>query len=125
MTTEQTPEYLKTHTLKGALLAHDLAAEVESLRAGLGEKKHAGVTLAKESGVSVVLVALRAGGSLDPHQAAGPVTIHVLDGRVRVTAGESQVEAAKRTLITVGAGVRHAVEAIDESAVLVTIAQGD
>jgi quercetin dioxygenase-like cupin family protein len=78
-------------------------------------------TLLKTPHLRVTLVALKAGDRLEEHEAAGPVTIHGLEGRLRVTAGAETVELAPGQLLLLDVGTPHAVEAIEQSAFLLTI----
>jgi quercetin dioxygenase-like cupin family protein len=79
------------------------------------------VTLVKEGGLSVVLAHLHAGASLDEHAAPGAATVQVLDGRVRVRIGDETVEAPGGRLVAFNAGVRHSVEALEDSTLLLTL----
>ena len=115
-------EYLRTHTLQAEHLMLDLEAAARELR-GLDESQdRRAVTLVRQSGLSVVLVHLRAGGALEEHAAPGPVTVSVLDGHVEVTLGGESFDAPSRRLVAFDAGVRHSVRALEDSTLLLTIA---
>lgn len=66
------------------------------------------------------LIALVAGRSLDEHDSPGEATVHVLHGRVRLVAGDTGWEGSPGDLIVVPA-VRHSLEALEDSAVLLTV----
>ena len=66
------------------------------------------------------LIALAAGRRLDEHDSPGEATVHVLHGRVRITAGDLGWEGSPGDLIVVPAA-RHALEALEDSAVLLTV----
>ncbi|MHA6781970.1 cupin domain-containing protein [Pseudonocardia saturnea] len=68
------------------------------------------------------VIALVAGQKLDEHDNPGEATVHVLHGRVRLTAGELGWEGSPGDLIIVP-DARHALEALQDSAVLLTVAK--
>jgi quercetin dioxygenase-like cupin family protein len=68
------------------------------------------------------VIALVSGEKLEEHDNPGEATVHVLHGRVRLTAGELGWEGSPGDLIIVP-DARHAVEALQDSAVLLTVAK--
>ncbi|HSL06648.1 MAG TPA: cupin domain-containing protein [Pseudonocardiaceae bacterium] len=68
------------------------------------------------------LIALAAGHRLDEHDNPGEATVHVLHGRVRLSAGEIGWEGSPGDLLIVPVG-RHALDALEDSAVLLTVAK--
>ncbi|MGI8814892.1 MAG: cupin domain-containing protein [Pseudonocardia sp.] len=68
------------------------------------------------------LIALSTGQMLDEHENPGEATIHVLHGRVRLKAGETSWEGSPGDLLIVP-DARHTLEALDASAVLLTVAK--
>jgi quercetin dioxygenase-like cupin family protein len=79
-------------------------------------------TLIKDADLRVLLIALRAGARLEEHHAPGRITIHALDGRLRVGVTGQAIDLAAGQLVTIGPAIRHDVEALEESAFLLTIA---
>lgn len=69
------------------------------------------------------LIALAADQGLDEHDSPGEATVHVLHGRVRLSAGEDGWEGSPGGLLVVPA-VRHSLAAIEDSVVLLTAGKG-
>lgn len=114
--------YLRTHDLQAEHMVLDLG-EVVTVMHGESEKfsDRGSVTLVKQSGMNLVLTHLHAGATLQEHAAPGAATVQVLDGRIRVTIGSNVEEVRGGRLIAFDAGVRHSVQAIEDSALLITL----
>ncbi len=114
--------------MHGPLQSFDLDAEAARLReeeAFRGGRRNS-ITLRKGEGMSVVLLVMGAGDGLEEHAAPGPISLMVREGRIRFTTPEDgEVEAGPKTLLACDAGVRHAVEAIEDSVCVLTIARGE
>ena len=67
------------------------------------------------------LIALRSGSGLDEHESPGEATLQVLHGRVTLVAGEQSWNGTTGDLITIP-DARHALQAVEDSAVLLTVA---
>lgn len=67
-------------------------------------------------------IALLAGAALSEHRNPGEATVQMLVGRVRMTAGDEACEAAEGELLVVPDAV-HALEALEDSVVLLTVAK--
>jgi len=68
------------------------------------------------------LIALASGHRLDEHDNPGEATVHVLHGRVRLSSGDVDWEGSPGDLLIVPAA-RHALDALEDSAVLLTVAK--
>jgi len=110
--------------LSAPLLQLDLAEELRQVRHELraGTAGHVAKTLSKYDDLRTVLIAFEPGGCLDRHQTQGRVCIHVLEGSVAVRIGEQAFVLGRGGLLHVGPHVAHEVEAMEPSALLVTIA---
>lgn len=78
-------------------------------------------TLLKDGPLRVVLVALAAGGKLQEHPAPGPTTVHALTGRATLRAGGAAHALLPGVLVALAAGEPHAVDAAEETTLLLTI----
>lgn len=112
--------------LTGALLTLDLNGEIEQLRSeGRWQSGHTAKTLAKYSDFRVVLIVMKSGGRLEKHQTEGRISVHTLDGRIRFSTAERSVELATGQMLTLEHSIPHDVEALVDSAFLLTIAWRD
>lgn len=68
------------------------------------------------------VIALAAGQSLTEHENPGEATVQVLRGRVRLSTGDVTWEGAPGDLLVVPQA-RHSLEALEDSAVLLTVAK--
>ena len=109
--------------LAGPLLAFDLAVEAAQLRYehGWRDGDQSANTLVHEPDLRVVLIALRRGARIREHRTAGRVTIQVVSGRVRLYCADQPVELAAGHLLALEPGVPHDLDALADSAVLLTV----
>lgn len=70
------------------------------------------------------LIALTSGTRLDEHENPGEATIHVLRGRALLVTVDSSWEGADGALLVVPQA-RHAVEALEDTVILLTVAKLD
>lgn len=77
--------------------------------------------LVKTASLRVVLVTMRAGTELQEHSAPATITVQPVQGRISFLVEAEERELAPGSLVTVEAGVRHTVRAIEDGAFLLTI----
>lgn len=119
-------EYADTHTMAGDVLLFDLQEEEEALRPGTGAASNGltAKTLFKQGALRATLVSFEKDGRMDDHQASGPVSVQVLKGTVMLSVDGRESQLVEGALVTIGAHVRHSVQALDPAAILVTVAFG-
>ena len=102
----------------------DAVAREQARRAAAGASGRSAETVygGHEHALRQTVLALTAGSSLDDHENPGEATIQVLHGRVRLTAGEVTWEGRSGDLLVVP-DARHALKAIEDSAVLLTVSK--
>ena len=103
----------------------DLRAMADELIDQLPGKGRQTRSLARESGVSVLLMAMEAGNVLREHSADGVVTVQPLRGYAVLEAGGESFELRPGQLLMLQPGVRHDLRAGEQCVVLLTITGGD
>ena len=84
-----------------------------------------GKTLVKEGALRITQVMLRKGSPLGSHRIAGPVSIQVLRGHLRLSSADGEMQLEAGDLVAVDGGVAHAAEAMSDCALLITMAMPD
>ena len=82
---------------------------------------HHAKTLFKKHDFRVVLITMDRAAHMKEHHADGTISVQVLKGRIRLNVGGKPHDLAAGNLFTLGASIRHNVEALDDSAFLLTI----
>ncbi len=80
------------------------------------------ITLFKSEGMRVVLVGLHNDAELKTHKAPGQISVQVLEGHIRFSTEEQEVELAAGQMLTLHAGISHRVLAREEAVFLLTVA---
>ena len=89
---------------------------------GWRQGQHSARTLLKAADLRLVLIAIHAGDRIEEHRAPGRITIHALSGHIRVTAAGQDSDLPAGHVLTLARDAPHAVEALADSAFLLTIA---
>jgi len=112
------------HQVARALLTFDLFGEVERLRGeeSWRQSMRNAKTLVKEPDFRIVLIVMRQGGRMEEHRAPGRLSIQTLTGHVRLQVLDQTIDLPAGHVLVLDSDVAHDVEALDESAFLLTIA---
>lgn len=106
-------------------LRFNLSDELRQLRGEDSYRRETGrssKTLAKYPDFRIVLVLMKANSEMKEHHADARISIHALEGTIRVHLPEEKVELGAGELLALDYGIRHDVEALAENAFLITIA---
>ena len=118
-------QHRRPHTspMAAPFLEFDLIRELEQLH---GERDwnrgQNAKTLVKHDDFRVVLIALKARARLPEHQTKGRISIQTVAGHIVVRAQGRTFELPTGSLLALDQGLPHDVEALEESAFLLTIA---
>jgi quercetin dioxygenase-like cupin family protein len=106
-----------------ALNRFDLNTELTRLWADAPIQAHGrdSLTLVRDLSLDLVLVSLKAKAHLPEHKASGAISVLVLDGRILFRAFGERLELGVHGLVTLPARMLHEVEALEDSAILITI----
>ena len=101
----------------------DLTAATDRLQnePNAGQHGHRQMALFHHGPATVALYCFEAGSKLPDHVVDGPVTIHVLEGRLQVKTAQSKHELPANHLLRLAPGVNHDVEAVEASKMLLTV----
>jgi quercetin dioxygenase-like cupin family protein len=122
---EQEVKHRRPHprSLSGSFIELDLVREIEELeREAEWETGQNAKTLVKFDDYRVVLTALKARRKVPAHQTDGRVSIQVVKGHALLRAEGRTFDLWPGRIVTFDRGILHELEAIDESAILQTIA---
>lgn len=110
--------------LTGAAMKFDLEAELATLRQELSWRRgdRNARTLVERDGFRLVLTALKIGARLRPHRTPGWVSINVTQGLLRIRAAGRELELPAGHILVLDRDQPHAVEAVEDSAFVLTVA---
>ena len=110
--------------LAAPYLEFDLAGELAQLRREAGwQSGHNAKTLVKYDRLRVVLIALQAGATIPGHHTDGQISIQTVSGHIQVRAHGRHFDLRQGGLLALDRNLPHDVVALDDSAVLLTIAR--
>ena len=104
-------------------MAFAIAEEISKIKAdqpSTNQGKRSAV-LAKNEHVSIVLAVLARSEALQEHQTEGQITVTVVQGAIRFDALNERVRLNAGGLLTLRPGIRHSVEALEDSAFVITV----
>ena len=111
-------------TLSGPLLEFDLAGELDQLHrdeSWLQPTGRSSKTLVKHSDLRIVLIAMKTNTRMHEHTAAGRISVHTLTGHIRLHLPDRIVDLPAGRLLALDQCVPHDVEAVEDSAFLLTL----
>jgi quercetin dioxygenase-like cupin family protein len=101
---------------------HAKAGEPVSVQAAPGSPQaNQTTTLIKTSSIEVIRLVLPAGKELAAHRVDGDITLQCLSGEVALSAGEYSCTLAAGMMTFVAGGQDHALSAMQDSSLLLTI----
>jgi quercetin dioxygenase-like cupin family protein len=111
-------------TLDTPALEFDLIAEIKKLREELlGQSSgRSARTLVKHPDFRVVLIALKAGAQMHEHHATARISVQTIEGHIRLHLAERTVDLPAGRILALDQCLRHDVEALEDSAFLLTAA---
>ena len=114
----------EARSLRDPLMQFDLAAEIDRLttESEWDDGDRNSIVLAKDSRLRVLLSVIRAGARIGDDDAEAAITVQVLGGRVTLRRDVHAIDLADGHLGTIESGGSWTVEAVEDSAVLLTIA---
>lgn len=117
----------KLPQLGQSLLRFDLHREIQALRQEDSWNRDTGrssKTLAKYPDFRIVLILMKANTKMDQHRAEGRISIHQMLGKMCVHLPDQDVTVSAGDLLALDCGVLHNLEALEESAFLLTLSWG-
>jgi quercetin dioxygenase-like cupin family protein len=116
-----------SRALTGANLVFDLAGHAVELRReeSYAQTGRVGRTLVKEGALRLTMTALRKGTEAGTHHAVSPMTLQVLEGRLRYRVGEEEITLDAGQLLFFGPGHAQDIRALEDTVLLLMITESD
>jgi quercetin dioxygenase-like cupin family protein len=108
----------------GAMVSINIAEEIARIK-GKPEwstQDRVSVSLVKDDALNILLMLLKRGARLNEHRTRGPIALQVLAGSIRFSTGAEQTLVTSGSMVALDRDVAHSLEALEESAVLLTTA---
>ena len=124
MTTEHNRQALRPAA--GGMVTIKIADEIARLKDAAewtSGDRHA-VSLVKDDALNILLMMLKNGSHLHEHSTKGPITVQVVSGSIRFSGGSDQRIISAGEIVALDRGIPHGLEALDESALILTTAIG-
>jgi len=108
--------------LDGTYVFVDLPSYIRQIREEKAWEKNDrnGSTVFKSDSITIVITVLQKGSAMRDSQTDEFLSVQVLDGNVRFSTPEGDIDAVKNQQITFHPQVRHSIEALSESIILLT-----
>jgi quercetin dioxygenase-like cupin family protein len=109
--------------LADPMMTFDLQEEIDHLRQDEAFRRsgRAGRTLAKSGRLRLVLVVMAQGIEIGVQQADSPMTVQLLEGRIRYLVGGREHQLGAGQVLFFGPGEAHQVRAMEETVILLTM----
>ena len=109
--------------LSAPILTFDLDKEIQQLRSeGRWQSGHTAKTLVKFPNFRVVLITMKTGGRLEKHRTEGRISVQTLTGRISFRIADQSMDLSAGQMLTLEREIPHDIEAVTDSAFLLTIA---
>jgi quercetin dioxygenase-like cupin family protein len=103
-------------------LHHARAGEIVDLRPlGSALKSAKNTAIVKSERFEAIRMIVRAGETIPPHKVAGNITLHCLEGRVRLSLERSVLELSAGEWVYLDRGETHSVDGMEDASLLLTI----
>ncbi len=113
-------------TMTKDLVQFDVAQEIaDSERKKPWESGHYAKTLFKKSDLRIVLISMEKAARIKDHHADGTISVQVLNGAIRFTVQGNAHDLSPGNVLALGASIKHQVEALEDSAFLLTVSWPD
>ena len=112
-----------SRALTGKHLTFDFAEHIAELRRDdhYVQTGRIGRTLVKEGALRLTLTVLAEGTDVGTHHAAAPMTLQLLEGRLRYRVGDDEFKIREGELLFFGPGHAKDIRALEDTALLLTI----
>ena len=123
MDTSERPHVTAERPLDGAWLSFDLPMTLRQIKAEdtWRSSSRNAMTLMKSRGQRIVLIALHGKTQIPMHRTDGQLSLQVIQGSIRVRTDAQVTTLRKGELLALHAEIPHAIEALRESAFLLTL----
>lgn len=103
-------------------LHHAGAGEIVDLRPLGQDLRHAKTSaMVKTEIFEVIRLIIHAGANVPTHEVSGTIMLHCLEGRIVLGLDDTSLEMSAGQWVYLDRGVRHSVEGVEESSLLLTI----
>ena len=105
------------------ILKFDLSEEIDALQHEDGWRKtgHSAKTLVKHHDFRIVLIAMKRGTRLEEHKTEGAISIQPIQGQLQLRVGAQTMEVTVGSLLALDRGLSHDVEALVDSAFVLSV----
>lgn len=121
--TSKTPSGTYPQHARAQLL--DLEVIADRLLGELPGSRRKTETVAREAGVSVVVMAMEAGDEIKQHLAPGTVSIHALRGHISINADNVDFDVRPAQVVFLQPSTPHSVRAVEQSVIVLTVTGGN